>query len=92
MDFLLQYVRPGLIILLGVCVVCFVLKWVLLFLHFSALKIISMAKRNMPASREVLDAEVVVIRDKRHIVSLAVAMLVIFACLYGIGWLRRQSF
>jgi hypothetical protein len=91
MDFLLQYVVPGLKILLWVCGACFILKWALFFWHYYKLNVLNVGNRNMPATREMVDAEVKVIRDKRHIVSLVVAMLVIIACLYGIDWFRRQS-
>lgn len=91
LTFLIRYVEPVLIMLLIVCVVYFVVRCVLLVCHFGKLKTLSALRRGQPSTSEMVDTEMMVRRDKRHMTSTTMAAIVIAVVICGINWYAKHG-
>jgi hypothetical protein len=90
-EYLTKYVVPGLTFVLIVCGVYFVIRCALLMFHFTKLKTLGALRRGQPASAEMVDTEMLVMRDKRHMGTSTVLAILSAAAIYGINWYVKNG-
>jgi hypothetical protein len=89
--FLSKYLVPGLIMALIACVVYFALRFVLLVIHAAKLKTLGALRRGQPSTTEMVDTEMLVMRDKRHMGSSVAGAIVLAAAIYGVNWYIKHG-
>jgi uncharacterized membrane protein YdcZ (DUF606 family) len=90
-EYLTGYVVPGLTFAVIACGVYFVIRCVLLVFHFAKLKTLGALRRGQPASAAMVDTEMMVMRDKRHMGSSVMGAILMAAAIYGINWYVKHG-
>jgi hypothetical protein len=91
MKFLTKDVVPVLTVLVVMCVLYFVVRCILLVFHFAKLKTLRALHRGQPSSAQMVDTEMMVMRDKRHMGSSVMGAILIAAAIYGINWYVKNG-
>ena len=91
MELLRHYVKPGLILVLLVCIALLVFRCILLVYHSGRLKTLNALRGNKPSTTEIVDTEMMVMRDKRHVASTTMATIVLAVATYAINWYLKHG-